>query len=301
LPVLMYTPSLLAPIDAVTGKLLDKFKMQSPSRIILNGEGKKLVAGTPGEAASLLAGEAGIDMTGMNFERVEEQGEHFDPGIKIKEYYWRSEPQTGPDGRPDHSKMRYLHLSALADTGQVVGFNLQDESGRGKKAVVSREAAQKTAVQFMQRYLDKGAAELEMHVYPLHEESIPEWVDRSKLEGDGQRPEFHFTFTRTHQGIPVLDRSYSVTVDGLTGRITAFYDGNSSSAVALPDSKNVVTAEAAKAEFLKSHPLRLVYLWPEYSGQKAPRPLLVYMPDYGVSWGGYIDAFTGKTVTVEMN
>lgn len=52
-------------------------------------------------------------------------------------------------------------------------------------------------------------------------------------------------------------------------------------------------------EFLQSHPLRLVYYWPEYFGQKTPQPSLVYMPDYGNSME-YIDAFTGKTVTVEM-
>ncbi|MDD4239090.1 MAG: hypothetical protein PHT62_11140 [Desulfotomaculaceae bacterium] len=104
-------------------------------------------------------------------------------------------------------------------------------------------------------------------------------------------PEYNFTFTCMHQGILVSDRGYSVTVDGPTGGITAFYDRNSSSSVTLPDSKNVVTTEAAKAEFLKSHPLRLVYLWPEYFGQKAPKPFLVYMPDYGASME-YIDAFT---------
>ena len=300
-PVLMYTPSNYAPIDAVTGKPLAGYQEQPlTSRISLAGEGKKLVAGTPEEAAALLAAETGIDISGMKSNRVEEREESLDPGIKLKEYRWMSEPQIGPDGRPDHSTMRFLHLSALADTGQVVGFNLQDEAGRGKKATVSREAAQETAIQFMQKYLDRGVSELEMFVYPAHEESIPDWVDRSKLEGNEQRPEFHFRFTHTHQGIPVSDRSYSVTVDGLTGRITGFYDGNSSSSVALPDSKDVVTAEAAKAEFLKSQPLRLVYLWPEYSGQKAPKPLLVYLPDYGVSWG-YIDALTGKMVTVEMN
>ncbi len=298
-PVLMYTPSLYAPIDALTGKLLDDFKVQPPLRITLNGEDKKLAARTPEEAETLLAGEIGIDMSGMKFEGVEEREERFGPGIKVKEYSWRSESQTGPDGRPDHSTMRFLHLGTMADTGRVVGFSLQDEAGRGKKAVLSREAAQETAVQFMQRYLDRGAAELEMYVSPPPEESIPDWVDRSKLKDDEQRPEFHFTFTCTHQGIPVSDRSYSVTVDGLTGRIARFYDGNSSSSVALPDSKNVVTAAAAKAEFLKSQTLRLIYLWPGYLDQKAPKPLLVYMPDNGVSWK-YIDALTGKTVTVEM-
>ncbi|MDF9408376.1 hypothetical protein L7E55_08400 [Pelotomaculum isophthalicicum JI] len=134
------------------------------------------------------------------------------------------------------------------------------------------------------------------------EDSIPGWVDRSKLAGDEQRPECYFTFTRTHQGIPVSDRSYSVNVDGLTGRVTAFHDRNSGSPVTLPDSKNVVTAEAAKAEFLQSNPLRLVYTWPEYCGQKAPKP------PSGLHTGlrlrckrGYIDALTGKTVTLEMN
>lgn len=102
-----------------------------------------------------------------------------------------------------------------------------------------------------------------------------------------------------HQGIPVSDRGYNVTVDGLAGRVTSFYDSNSSTSVALPDKKDVVTIEAAKAEFLQNHPLRLVYYWPEYFGQKTPRSYLVYMPDYGASME-YIDAFTGKTVTVEM-
>ncbi|TEB10764.1 hypothetical protein [Pelotomaculum propionicicum] len=118
----------------MTGKPLDGFQEQPlTSRISLAGEGKKLVAGTPEEAASLLAAETGIDISGMKFNGVVEREEYLEPGIKVKEYNWMSEPQTGPDGRPDHSKMRYLHLSALADTGQVVGFSLQDESGRGKK------------------------------------------------------------------------------------------------------------------------------------------------------------------------
>ncbi|OPX87835.1 MAG: hypothetical protein A4E53_02333 [Pelotomaculum sp. PtaB.Bin104] len=150
----------------------------------------------------------------------------------------------------------------------------------------------------MQKYMEQGTVELEICVYSTQEESIPDWVDRSKLEDCLERPwpSFHFTFTYTHQGIPVSDRLYVIAVDGLTGKVTAFHDGSISSPVVLPDSENIVTAEAAKAEFLKNQqlPLRLVYLWPEYFGQKAPKPLLVYMPEY--SYGGkYIDALTGKT------
>jgi len=297
-PVLLYTPLNIMPIDAVTGKPLGDFQWQPQTSLInLTGEGKKLIARTPEEAASLIAAETGVDISGMKIAQEEERGKHFEPEIKVKEYIWRSDPPTGQDGQPDYSAMRYLYISALADTGQVVGFNIQDEGGQGKKGIVAWETALETAVQYVQRYLEQGAAELEMCAYPAYEESIPDWVDRSKLDGKPQ-PEFYFTFTRTHQGIPVSDCSYSVTVDGLTGRVTGFHDENSSSSVTLPDSKGAVTAEAAKAEFLKSHPLRLVYLWPEYCGQKAPEPLLVYMPDYGLS-RGYIDALTGKTVMVE--
>jgi len=73
----------------------------------------------------------------------------------------------------------------------------------------------------------------------------------------------------------------------------------SGSPVPLPDNRNVVPAETAKAEFLKQHPLKLFYIWPEYYGQKAPSPYLVYIPDHGSNWGGYIDAFTGQTVKPE--
>lgn len=300
-PVLMYVPSFYMPIDAVTGQPAADFYGQSVvSRISLTGEGRQLAAGTPEEAAALVAAETGIDISGMKFNGVEEREEYLEPGKKVKYYAWSSEPQGGPD-EPEYSTIRYLQINALADTGRIVGFSLQDEAGRGEKGTVTREAAQETAVQFMQRHLDTDVAELEMSVHQIFdEENIPGWVDRSKLEDYQQRPAFNFTFTRTHQGIPVTDRSYSVTVDGLTGLVTAFHDRNSSSSVILPDSRNAVTAEAAKAEFIKSNPLLLAYLWPEYYGQKAPAPLLVYLPDYDTGWK-YIDALTGKTVTVEID
>lgn len=125
-------------------------------------------------------------------------------------------------------------------------------------------------------------------------------MDKSKLKDHlQQRPLFFFYFIRTHQGIPVSDRSYSVQVDAFTGKVTGFNDGSGSTPATLPDSKDVVTVGAAKAEFLKHHPLRLVYIWPEYLDQKGPAPRLAYMPTFG-EWD-YIDALTGKTMVVEKN
>ncbi|MCL6638278.1 MAG: hypothetical protein K6T80_01180, partial [Firmicutes bacterium] len=80
-----------------------------------------------------------------------------------------------------------VHLTTIAGTGQVISYNYQDESGRGQKGSVSREAAQNTAVKFLQKYLQTGPAELEMQVYPGAEERIPAWVDKSKLK-DQERP-----------------------------------------------------------------------------------------------------------------
>lgn len=304
-PVLMYYQSSLCPIDAETGKSLDDLmynpNLKQSQRITLVGEGKKAIAKTPEEGASLLAGEFGMDMTGLKFGSVNVQDMPLDSGRKVKNFSWHSEPQRGADGKPEDSTMHYAYLRTEADTGQVLGFGAQDDSGRGKQGTVSRDAAQKTAVQFLQRYLEPGAADLEMQVISS-EEMVPAWVDKSKLKDQVQQPpQFSFHFNGTYQGIPVSDRSYSVQVDALTGKVTGFSaDGSASTPVTLPDSGNVVTTDAAKAEFLKHHPLRLAYIWPEFFDQKGPTPHMVYLPANYSGWG-YVDALTGKTVVVEMN
>lgn len=298
-PVLMYAPSFLAPIDALTGKPLADFmdKTGQSKRLTLQGEGGQLTAGTPEEAAALLTKQFGVDMAGLSLQNVDERPAFSGPGMKTKEYNWVSQPKPGADGRPENSLMRYVHMTTVAGTGRVVGFNLQDESSRGRQATVSPEAALNTAEQFLQKHLPPGAAALQVRVYPSGGEVMPSWVDKSKLQAHEQpQPVFSFNFNRIYQGVPVVDSSYSIQVDALTGKIIGFNDGFSGSSVALPDNKNVVPAETAKAEFLKRHPLQLVYIWPEFFGQKAPSPALVYIPAFGSGWD-YIDAFTGKTVT----
>ena len=130
-PVLMYAASFPGYINAETGKQLEELNSNfpPPRRVTINGEGSKPVARTPEEASELLAGEFGVDMAGLKFNGVDVHGGSFDSGIKTKSYSWRSEPGRGADGRPDYSAMRYLHLRTLADSGQVLGFNIQDDSG----------------------------------------------------------------------------------------------------------------------------------------------------------------------------
>ncbi|MDD2422157.1 MAG: hypothetical protein PHU78_08480 [Heliobacteriaceae bacterium] len=299
-PVLMYAAAFPGIIDAKTGKQAEVLSnyFSPPRQITLKGEGRKLVARTPEEATELLAGEFGVNLTGLKYNGVDIHEGSFAPGIKTKDYSWRSEPGRAADGRVDFTAMRYLHLMTLADSGQVIDFSIQDDSGRGKQAVVYREAAEKTARDFLQRYLKPGTAKMEVQVFST-EENIPAWVDKSKLKEHTQRPEVSVHFTETYQGIPVSDRYYGVQVDAVTGKVSGFNSNNGRATTVLPDSKGVVTAGAAKAEYLKNHPLRLVYIWPEYFNQKAPAPYLLYLPSF--MSGEYIDAFTGKTVTVERN
>lgn len=298
-PALVYAPASLAPIDALTGKPLAEFMppFSQSQRITLQGEGRQLIARTPEEAARLLTETFGLDLTGMEFHGASDVQSFNDREIKQKSYTWSTLPQKGADGKPDYRLMRYVHLTTNASTGEVISYNLQDESGRGQKATVSRETARDTAVKFLQQYLPAGTAELEMPVYP-EEEMIPSWVDRSKLK-DQERPlpVISFTFKQVHQGVPIMDRACSVQVDALSGKIVGFHNGISGAPVPLPDNRNVVPAETAKAEFLKQHPLKLAYIWPEYFDQKAPSPYLVYIPVPGPDF--YVDAFTGKTVQPE--
>ena len=300
-PVLMYYPSFSGFIDAETGKPLDDSwgGLQQSQRIILNGEGKKFYAATPEEGARLLAEEFGVDMAGMEFGSVRVHDLPVTSGYQFKEYSWRSETQQETDNKSDWNEVRFVNLKTIAETGEIVGFGIQDDSGRGKQGTVSGEDAQKTAVQFLQRYLEPGAAELVLTVFPS-EDNIPAWVDQSKLTDQmQQRPQFFIQFSETYQGIPVADSSHIVRVDALTGKVTEFGIGSRNASVTLPDSSDAVTADVAKAEYLKRHPLRLVYIWPEYYEQKAPSPQMVYLPVSGDL--GYIDALTGKTVVLERN
>ncbi|BCV22558.1 hypothetical protein hamaS1_26270 [Moorella sp. Hama-1] len=299
-PALVYAPASLAPIDALTGKPLAEFMppFSESQRLTLQGEGRQLIARTPEEAARLLTEAFDIDMTGLQFHGASDVESFHDGETKQKSYTWSTLPQKGADGKPDYRQARYVHLTTNAGTGEVISYNLQDESGRGQKATVSREAAQDTAVQFLQKYLPAGPVELEMPVYPEVEERIPAWVDKSKLKEQARPlPVISFTFNQVHQGVPVMDRACSVQVDALSGKIIAFYNGISGAPVSLPDNRNVVPAATAEAEFLKQHPLKLVYIWPEYFDQKAPSTYLVYIPVPGPDF--YVDAFTGKTVQPE--
>ncbi|GAX90832.1 YcdB/YcdC domain-containing protein [Effusibacillus lacus] len=301
-PVLMYLPIFEGVLDAQTGNLAEFGMRPAQSnlskKVAVSPTGETLVVKSKEEAEKLLSDVFGIDMNEMQFDQREETD--WPSGKKFHHYSWHSKPVKESDGRSNYDQMRYVHLGIDAETGEVLTMNLQDESMRGKQAKVSQTDAEKTAIQFLERYISPKHKELSLqHVFSTMEdaENIPNWVDKNKLQDQKQSPEYHFSFHALHQGVPVMDRSFSVQVDGVTGKVAGFALQSAAveDEVKLPDNQNVVSVESAKQEFLRQHPLQLVYIWPDYRGQIAPEPVLVYIPaDTAVF--EYIDAFSGKTM-----
>ncbi|MEZ2737214.1 hypothetical protein ACBQ08_25395, partial [Aneurinibacillus aneurinilyticus] len=132
----------------------------------------------------------------------------------------------------------------------------------------------------------------------FEEPEIPSWVDKSKLPEmtDDPNGTYSFYFTKLHQGIPVQDHSYHVSIDKQTGKVVSFHLFTPSKKVELPDSQNIVTKEEALATLIKHRPpLELKYTWSWYMGQQAPAPLLVYTWDNSDGFG-YVDALTGEYI-----
>ncbi|UFJ40010.1 DUF4901 domain-containing protein [Brevibacillus humidisoli] len=302
-PSLQYRPNFTKVLDARTGKEAD-MGMRLANReelsksIKLEPQGKELVAETPEDAAALLSDEFGIDMTGMRFDEREEMD--WPTQKKFLHYSWHSEPKEDVEGPDRYADMKYVHVGIDAETGQVLNVSVQDESKQGAKPSISEDQAEKAAIQFLETYTDSDIEELMLRsMYSSVEKPLyPDWVDESKVEERmaESAPEFTFFLNESYQGIPIIDRSYQVTIDAVTGEVSRFYlPSQREQDLQLPDSSQVVTPEAAAEALFDANPPRMVYVWPEFAGQRAPQPWLLYISDY-TAGGGYLDAITGKWV-----
>ncbi|QOS98325.1 peptidase [Brevibacterium sp. JNUCC-42] len=290
-PVIAYAPTQVKTIDAKTGKPVDTWgwsKSFTPKKVSISAKGEALKVTSKAEAEKLLTSPAfGLDLTKMKYEEREEKDSQ--TGNTYIEYSWSS------DELADDNKTLHVYLSVNKANGEVSRMNMHDSSKRGQKGTLSAADAEKAALQFIEKYADSKVKELSLdylHSNDTSKEQIPEWVDKSKLKKNDQDPEYYLTFSQLHQNIPVADRVYSVQVDALTGKIIGFHFELQDTAT-LPDSKKVITAEQAKKAFVKSHPMKLSYLWPEYENQMAPAPLLVYVISHPRD-GSFIDALTGE-------
>ncbi|MBO8164339.1 MAG: hypothetical protein H0Z34_11560 [Brevibacillus sp.] len=304
-PILEYVPRMDGVLDAVTGKEADlgwrRTTKQQSEIVRLKPAGRKLIAKSPEEAAKLLTAEFGFDMSNMDVDEREEKDSP--TRNKYLHYSWHSKPALDGEGRRKADEHRFVHLGVDAATGQIFNITLQDDSTRGQQPKIDEKEAKEKAIALLEQFVDPSVKELALrYVHTSGEHHIPDWVDESKLDmGDYQQPpQVSFIFSEVHQGVPILDRSYAVSIDTVTGDVVGLtLSPKLEEEIAFPDSKTAVSAEEAANALLKEHPLRLVYIWPEFAGQRAPKPFLVYELYYTAGLGGYLDATTGKWVEAD--
>jgi hypothetical protein len=253
--VLKYVPEIEGPVDAKTGKGIRTEKYSSP--ISVASGGKQLTAKTRQEAAEILKRELGVDVTGIPAEEDQQE--------KSGRFIWKDQKTS-------------MYVLTNQRTGEVNAFGIQrfDRDGKPK---LSKEEAQHTALKFLETYLHKDITAVQLREF----DSAPGTDD---LED--------FVFHLSHQGIPVWEYQFRVTVDLSTGKVTALRGPFQQQPPKLPDSKEAVPLKTAQEEFIRTHQAVLAYTSVDGSGRKTAAPYLIY--NIKAVTRGYIDAFTGKTV-----
>ncbi|GIM45609.1 hypothetical protein DNHGIG_11580 [Collibacillus ludicampi] len=301
-PVLMFTPNNVPPINALTGQPAETFFFRSwneePKKFTLDGLGKTLQAENKEEAKRLVTDFFKLDLTKFQFEEQQDPG--FESDREMWNFNW-TEKNTG--GSAEHPK--FVHATFDAKSGQLMGL-FMNENENSDKPTITLEEGQTKALEFLKSQLPTG--EQEIFLMSSFDESNfeqpPKWYDPSKEKAQQNfKPEhvYSYTFNLGHQGVPIADLGYSVQIDAVTGQIVGVYLPVLKP-IHLPDNKNTVSEEVAKETFLHDQPLHLLYNWPEFHMQIAPEGQLLYEPDF-IHMGkfSYIDAFTGKTVVVDVN
>ncbi|WP_232697645.1 DUF4901 domain-containing protein [Brevibacillus daliensis] len=290
-PILMYLPVSNDLIDATTGKTVEIWGSPrdfKPKTISVSPKGETVTVKSQKEAEEYLSKQFGIDMTNMEFR---ENNHKVDGKVKYLDYMWHSKETNDKD-----NNRLYVSLMIDPQTSQITSFNIQDDSKEGEKIKISEAEAQKEAIAFLEKHLPRNLKEISLeHISSTKDDHIPAWVDKSKLKDRKVIPQYYFTFNELHQGVQIADKSYSVQVDGVSGKVNGYYFNTNDKDVKLPDNKNLASVEEAKKAYVKAHSLELAYVWPEYHDQKAPAPLLVYVPSNQAN-GTVIDATTGKPV-----
>ncbi|KIV52585.1 hypothetical protein AM501_29195 [Aneurinibacillus migulanus] len=288
-----YQPQTGKAVDTMSGKeLADGQNKPTPNKkVVLYPKGEQLIVRSEEEAKQLLA-KVFNNKDAVAKLRVEER----------RGMAWEKEsPQQMYEFSTEDHKI-FASVAADKKTGQVQYANLQlNTDQKAQPAKVAKDRAFATARNFLEKYASPSTTLLEWTDSTYYKEpELPSWVDKSKLpEGftEHQPKEYSFFFYETYQGVPIMDRTYQVSVDNQTGNIVSFSLATPKDKLDLPDSKDIVTKEQALEAFLKNKSPKLQYVWPQYFDQRAPAPILVYAWDYSEGFG-YVDALTGQYIIV---
>lgn len=292
-PVLTYEPSYTGAMDAFTGQAMfdpDQLFPQTPEQVNVTPEGRKIFVSSLRQGEKLLKSEFGIDVSEWNITSIS-TGEDEDGNIFFLEYEW--------ENRPEEDLEESAWFSIEPSTNRVKAFEHYEYRNNNTTVKVSLEEAEQLALATLQKYLQEPMKETQLTLMhsPEDQLTLPDWIDDEQLVGFDQNY-YQFRLEETNQGVPIAERVYPVRIDAATGEANYIEFGKDLDEVSLPDNKNTVSPAKAKTSYINNLNFDLLYIWPEYFGQKAPKPVLVYNTSYKSD--GYIDAFTGKFVRTKI-
>ncbi|ERM17224.1 YcdB/YcdC domain-containing protein [Brevibacillus laterosporus] len=235
-------------VNAETGEKIGTFQDTFYSDAYpANASGKKLVAHTPDEAAEILQSVLGFDVKGLTL------AEEPDKDTLVYTWYKKDEAVAMVKTKDD----------------QVLSVVIDDENKDDEKAAISPEKGQELAVKTLQKYLGDDVKEL---------------INKSWKTNKGPGIVIHYKIHQAHEGILVSDRTYSVTVNRATGKVTAIR-GLGTTSDKLPDKDSIIDPETATKALLKETPLTLVYITAKTTGNEGDA-YLAYTVDRDVRING---------------
>lgn len=277
-PALGYTPSFTNPIDAQTGDEVDvTYRVGfEPKRVEVSGKGKPFAARSRQEAEGLLT-MLGIDLGKWEFQENEDEDDFI-----FYRWTYKGDDEDGS-------------ISLLVDksSGKVQRFS-QRLYGNEKEPVISEKEALKTAIAGLETFLPSSTDELYLsdREGPIDQYNIPSWVDRDELPDDFDDADwidYYFYFEDLYDDIPIKADAYMVSVDARTGLVRSL-TLTPPSLHSMPDKDKAPSPKEAAKAYIKAHPVKLSYVWPEFFGQSAPAPTLVY----DIADAAFFDANSSK-------
>ncbi len=221
------------------------------------------------------------------FVRVPEEFKNFQPGYSEGEgqgvfwnLQWSGEPDSGS-----------ISARVNAETGELWGMDqwrpVPPGTIRHGLPGLSRAQAQEKALEFLQAALPNYVNNLKVN--PDDAADIPYYNLRERTT-----PVYYFNFVRVVNGVPFLENSASVGVNGDTGEIQSF-NFNWDSKAKFPESQGLITIEQATALWRKNAGVRLIY-YRTGLNEKDAQIRLVYEPK---TRNMMIDAGTGEILKSE--
>ncbi|OUQ88105.1 hypothetical protein B5G50_10725 [Brevibacillus brevis] len=256
---LVYSAVFSGYVDAVTGAELitnQQYRTWRWKQIPLTPGEKVVKVKNEREATRIYESEFGISLKGSTFNSNGGNSE-------MERVYFS----------PDFSEYLYTKDDV------VIGFksysNTQTQKG---KAILSEKQVLEKAVQFLQTYLKQEEREFYYRV-------TPDWKNPDR----GNPHQYVVEFVPSVEGLPqVYGRSIDIGVNGVTGKITEYYQKLDQKPAKLPDKRKVVSIDAA-AKALLAKPTELQYIYPFINGERLAKPVLVYSINVND-----INALTGK-------